>query len=229
MDGLISVVQVMSGSLTSSPIEVAVRSHRFWLGVYLAWILIAAIASVFLTWMLWKAGNRQQEAVVAETNERTAKLEGDAIDSKAAQQRVEIQLAEARTAQAAAERSLLELQEKIKPRHVPDRAKFVEFLRKSHQGPVEVRCSAGDVEARNFAVEIDGALKEAGWQSKLNDRVIMVPQPVGLLFWIHSAESVPEHAGSLQQAFKEIDFPTGAQTNQDIQEGSFVLVVGSKP
>ncbi len=87
------------------------------------------------------------------------------------------------------DRNLQVLQEEIKPRHLTDRAKFIAFLKGYRRGPIEVRCSTEDVEARNFAVEIDNALKEAGWESRLNDHVILVPQPVGLIFWMHSVDS----------------------------------------
>jgi hypothetical protein len=126
------------------------------------------------------------------------------------------------------DRALKGVQQRVEPRHLLDRAKFIAFLKEYRRGPVEVRCSSTDVEARNFAIEIDSALKEAGWDSRLNDHVIFSPQPVGLIFWIHSVTSIPDHAGSLQQAFKAIDTPTKTETYETVPEGTFVLAVGSK-
>ena len=126
------------------------------------------------------------------------------------------------------DRNLQLVQEDIKPRHLADRAKFIAFLKEYRRGPIEIRFSATDVEARNFAMEIDNALKEAGWESRLNDHVILVPQPVGLIFWMHSVDSIPDHAGSLQQAFKTLDIPTKVETSDTVEKGALVLVVGSK-
>jgi hypothetical protein len=126
------------------------------------------------------------------------------------------------------DQDLRRLQVRIKPRHLADRAKFIAFLKEYRRGPVEVRCSGADLEARNFALEINSALKEAGWDSRLNDNVMLFPQPVGLIFWIHSVDSIPDHAGSLQQAFKTIDIPTKVETYDNVGKGTFVLVVGSK-
>ena len=61
----------MTSLRSSSATEVAAQNHRFWFVVYLGWIVLGAFASAILTGMLWRAGNRQQNAVIAETNERT--------------------------------------------------------------------------------------------------------------------------------------------------------------
>jgi hypothetical protein len=117
------------------------------------------------------------------------------------------------------------------PRHL-DRAKFVAFLKECKSGPFEIRCSATDVEARNFALEIQGAFWEAGWkEARLNDRVLFFPQPTGLKLWIKSAEeeAIPPHAGAVQQAFKHINLPTAAETHEDQEKGTLILVVGSIP
>jgi len=227
---VIALMKTQSDSINLSAIELAERTHTRLFTVYVAWLVFAAIVSAILTWVVWRAGNKQQDAVIAETGERTAKLERVASDSKTAQQRVEIQLAAARTAQAAAEQSLLEIQERIKWRDLVDRAKFVAFLKQYKSGPVLIRCSSGNVEARNFVVEIDSALKEAGWQeSSVNIRDIMIPEPIGLIFWIHSADSMPDHATALQNAFETVGIPTTTTINASVEEGDLVLVVGSKP
>jgi hypothetical protein len=226
----IVIALMKNHSSIPSAIELAERTHARLFTVYVAWLVFAAIVSAIFTWAVWRAGNRQQDAVIAETNERTAKLERDAADSKATQQRVEIQLAEARTAQAAAEKSLLEIQERISDRHLPDREKFVAFLKEYKRGPVDIRYSAGDTEAHRFAVEIDSALKAAGWsESRVNDRVIIVPEPVRLIFSVHSGDSIPDHAGAIQQAFKATNIPTETRTDEAQEKGTIVLIVGSKP
>ena len=75
---------------------------------------------------------------------------------------LETQLAEAREKQAVAERELLELKERIKPRHI-DRSTFLEALTGQPKAPVEVLYLRDDPETLEFAQEIDNLLKAAGW------------------------------------------------------------------
>lgn len=63
----LAVINAMSP--TPSSVEVAASNHRFWFFIYLGWIVVAAIVSALFTGMLWRAGNRQQDAVIADTNE----------------------------------------------------------------------------------------------------------------------------------------------------------------
>jgi len=113
-----------------------------------------------------------------------------------------------------------------------DREKFVAFLKEYKSGPFEILCSLSDVEARNFALEIQRAFLEAGWKEvRLNGNVILAPQPTGLILWIRSVEEedLPPHGGAVQQAFKHINLPTALQTHEGQEKSTLILVVGSKP
>ncbi len=61
--------------------------------MYVVWIVIAAIVSAILTWAVWRAGNKQQDAVIAETNQRAAMLNERAakLENDAAQARLELE------------------------------------------------------------------------------------------------------------------------------------------
>jgi hypothetical protein len=113
ISAIVATIKAMSPS-SSSAIEVAARHHRFWFVVYLVWIVTAAIVSAAFTGMLWRAGNRQQDAVIEET--------------KTEQKRLDIDLANAKKAQAVAEKSLLELQRLIKEPRTIDRKRADEIL-----------------------------------------------------------------------------------------------------
>src|SRR5205823_10323415 len=79
---VIAAMQNQSVSSSPSTLEVAARTHRnFFIG-YLIWIVLATLVSALLTWMVWRSGNRQQDAAIAETRERTAKLEKEAADAR---------------------------------------------------------------------------------------------------------------------------------------------------
>lgn len=160
--------------------------------------------------------NRRQSREITSANERTAKLEKE--------------VAQARTRQADAERELIELQEKLRPRHLLERNKFVSFLKEYKSGPLEIQYSGNDVESRAFASEIEAAFKDAGWSEvHVNNNVLIFPQPVGLRLRVKSADSIPEYAGAVQQAFKTINIPTQVETDDATAPNALFLTVGSKP
>jgi len=133
---------------------------------------------------------------------------------------------------ADAERRLLELQERIQDRHLPDRDKFVSFLKESEQGLLEIRYSGDDPESGRFAREIESAFKEAGWNDVFinKDVLLIMPKPEGLYFHVKSADSIPPWAGAIQEAFKVINIPMRkAEKHPDQDANTLVLVVGSKP
>ena len=169
---------------------------------YLTACIFAAIVSAILTWAVWRAGNKQQDAVIAETNERTTTLERDASDAKASQQRVEKELAEARTAQAAAEKSLLELQERVKDRHFTEeeRTRVVSEMRSVAGRKITIASTPGSPEAKNFASEIIAALEEAGVIVEIKPITGVFGSPTGVIFEINDDKSL-ELAELLQNAF----------------------------
>jgi len=129
-----------------------------------------------------------------------------------------------------AEKSLLELQEKLRPRQLLEREKFVSFLKEYKSGPLEIQYSGNDVESRAFANEIEAAFKDAGWSEvHVNNNVLIFPQPVGLRLRVKSADSIPEYTGAVQQAFKTINIPTQVETHDATAPNTLLLIVGSKP
>lgn len=92
-------------------------------------------------------------------------LQRSANDSKALQQRVETELAKQQIRAVEAERSLLQLQESLKHRHLTD-SQYTELVRVLKAGPkggVLLTCPVDNAEACDFLREIGMALTEAGW------------------------------------------------------------------
>src|SRR5207248_3445819 len=111
----------------------------------------------------------------------TALITGKMLNERQSKQvlKLETELSKQREKTALAEKSVLELQEKLKPRHLPEREKFVSFLSEQKSGPLEIQYSANDVESRLFALEIEAALKDAGWSEvSINNSMLILPQPV---------------------------------------------------
>jgi len=151
-----TIAQMQNQSVTSNPssaVELAAKSHRFWFRLYVTWIVLAAIASAFLTWMLWRSGNRQQDAAISETKEHTAKLEKEA--------------AEAHTKQTEAELSLLKLQRFVREPRIVDPAKSKAFLEGRAKGSVELMYLDGNIESERLANELQKLLSDSGWRASI--------------------------------------------------------------
>lgn len=88
-------------------------------------------------------GNLEIQA--SDAKKDVARLEKDAADARATQQRVEAQLAVQQEKAAVAERSLLELQERIKPRRLTDKQAldFVEALKAISPATIDFGYTSG--------------------------------------------------------------------------------------
>jgi mannitol-specific phosphotransferase system IIBC component len=204
--------------VSSSAIEVAGRNHRFWFFMYIAWIVVAAVVSAIFTGMLWRAGNRQQDSVIAETNERTQKLEGD--------------VAVAKTKQAEAERTLLEIQQRFTPRTLigEQRDKFVAQLADSPKGKVEISVTTGDPEAYTFAAQLWNALKDAGFDvgTQVVSFTMFGPPPVGVILGVKDKDKQPPYGGEIQKALKSVGIDAGGELF-GAEDGAVYVRVGIKP
>jgi hypothetical protein len=193
-------------SVASNLVELAARNHRFWFITYVIWVVIAAIASAFLTWMLWRAGNQQQDALVAESNERTANLKHETTT-------LSISLAEVETKRAEAERKLLEVEKKIAPREITEEQKrtFLAIIQGHPTGKVIVSAFFDDKEGHGFAKQITDLIKEAGFEV-IEDRTLNFFAQGGgdnVQLGIVNLTRTPVHAISLQIGFGAIGINAG--------------------
>lgn len=106
------------------------------------------------------------ETQAADAKKDVAGLQKAAADAKAAQQRVETNLAKQQERAAIAERALLELQERIKPRRLTaeQATSFVMTLKTLPNGIIDFGYTAGGAdEGFSFARQVQPLFKEAGW------------------------------------------------------------------
>src|SRR5437868_4440043 len=102
---------------------------------------------------------------------------------------------------AEAERALLELQERLKPRHLTgeQRATLLELLKKIPKGKVKIYAFIGDNEAIDFSAELLEVLTEAGWPVEhAGQHVALFTRGLGIL--VHDRETAPPYAVFLQNA-----------------------------
>ncbi len=187
------------------------------------------------------------ETQAADASKGVARLQKDAADAKAAQQRVEIDLskatgevailqketAEARQRQAEAERSLLELQERVKPRHLTaeQREKFVSILKQFPKVPVAVYCA--DSEACSFAKQLISALKAAGWNDMQggdgNNLYAFSPPIIGVVVFRRERDPIPASYMALHDALIAAGIEHRFVYNETIPAGLIEVRIGGKP
>jgi len=177
---------------------------------------------------------KQQERT-AEADAKVAVLEKDVTDSKS-------ELAKQQAKAAEAEKALIELKERVKDRHLTaeQQKQLIEGLSKEPKGQIEIRCPIGNPEARNFAIELLEIFKNGGWDATLNDRVIIIPTPVGTEVWVRSPISVatqgaqittevPVRFGTVKNAFEKAHLAAPLKFNPDVAADGVFLIVGFKP
>jgi hypothetical protein len=169
----------------------------------------------------------------ASANKDLAGLQRSASDAKAAQQKVEIDLAKQQEKTTIAERSLLELQRRMGPRRISaeQRARLLGILKTGPKGKVSISCVSGDSEGQTFANEIAELLIASGWQ--IPDGVAQAMysgrNPVGFGIVVRSAVGAPIYAAVLQRAFFSIGIPMEGRENPRFDEGAVEILVGNKP
>jgi hypothetical protein len=154
------------------------------------------------------------KAELVKQQERAANAERDA--------------AEAKTTAATAERSLLELQQRIKGRALSpsQRANLQESLFKGPKGTIKVSCASGDSEACVFAREIASVFTASGWTLWDNDVGQSPYDLVGI--FIHFKESTPQST-AIEEAFSSINMPLARTGIWAGPETSVEILVGRKP
>lgn len=181
------------------------------------------------------------KADAARAKEGIANAEAESAKATVEVARLQVVVANAETRRAEAEKALLELQERIKDRHLTaeQKRKFLAALNGKPNGQVEVRCPLGNPEVRSFALEFAEVFKERGWQVTLNDRVIITPAPTDLRLWIHTDESsetprlvtgeAPIRARSIIDAFASAGLRLEIQFDHEVPKDGLVLLIGYKP
>jgi hypothetical protein len=181
------------------------------------------------------------QIVTLETNAATAKrdvarLQKAASDAKAAQQKVEKELAVQQELAATAEKALLEVQERVRPHHLTSgqKTQLVELFKANPGGAITISCLNGNRESSDFARELAEVLTLGGWHVNGPLEVVVPSEagsgpPVGVSLTVAQADKVPSRAVVLQIALERIGLSASAQLNPNMKEDDVSLFVGVKP
>lgn len=177
------------------------------------------------------------EAQAAEANERSAKAgEGTAkalAEAAAAKERtgkLEVEAARLREMAARAEQELIEVQERIKPRHLiaSQRARLLEALKPIPKVSVSITVNLGDGEAHAFAKQLQRIFQDAGWADVHVKHAIM--SQIAGSFEIHfrMTDRVPTFIILLASAFDSVGVETTGVNDQTVGDGEVKIVLGMK-
>jgi hypothetical protein len=165
---------------------------------------------------------------------KLAALQKDASNAKAAQQKVQTELAAQQERAAKAEKELSELKEAVRPRRLTKEQQdaLVKLLSSEPRGPVELVCVMGDGEGYAFAMQIDSVLKAAGWTVQgggVAQAAYSGGNPTGFGIVVRNGITAPQYAARIQRAFFSIGIPLAGAELADRPEGAVMILVGNKP
>lgn len=172
------------------------------------------------------------ETDAAQAQKDVASLQKAAADAKAAQQKVEIELAKQQERAATAEKDLANLRRATEPRHFsPEQeATLIELLSGEPKGPVIIESLSGD-EPMAFAQQIDRILTAARWlegRGKIDTFTIGGGGPVGAFINVRDANNVPPYATHIQQAFFTVGFQLIGEPAPN-QQQPVKIFIGRRP
>jgi hypothetical protein len=201
-------------------LELPIIMNIEWWNSFFQWGSVALIAVTFIfgAGALWTSNQ-----INAHQTERLVALETD--------------LAKAQERAALAEASVLELRQKMSPRHLSDaqEAHLIEKLKEFGGQSVAVVEYGLSREASDFSKEIEATLKQAGWTTKVTGIMSGVEQPAGVLILVAKYQPEVPAAGALANALQTIGVEgvrysfDGGFRPDPIPKGSILLFVGPKP
>jgi len=173
----------------------------------------------------------QQNAEIGSASARAAEADERAAEAVKSARSLEIQAARQRERAARAEKELVEIQERIKPRRITDaqRATLIKALTNAAKGPVTIATPIGDAEAQMFARQIREILESSGWKSVRFTQNLFKGTPVGLSVNVRDGNKVPFYAEMLRQAFESSGIPIYGAYNPELTDEAVQLLVGMKP
>lgn len=146
---------------------------------------------------------------------------------------MELRIAEQQERAANAERALLELQQRTRPRSLTQserQALLAALESATSKGPVEVSSPTGDGEARNYARQLMEVLKEAGWPLANEEIFAELVTGVGTHVVVRNSAAPPASAAALRNSLSSagIQYYESSQP-ENIPAGTVRLAVKSKP
>lgn len=145
--------------------------------------------------------------------------------------KVQVEVAAQQERAAKAERALLELQERLRPRTLTpeQRAQLVELLRRGPKGTISLSCPVNDIEAHGFATLLEGVLEDAGWNPGEVVFAALKNPPVGVRIIQRNGGAAIPSAQALADALIAVGVTIDLRFDPNLSEGDLRVIVGTKP
>lgn len=245
---IIAMLIIGSGE-NMSEIERAAKAHR---NVFIIYILLLSITVLLSAW-LFISSNKLQDAIKADAdskieiakteavkaNERIANLTVTAkeLEKQNLTLRTDLnnaagEVAILQTEAANAQRALLEIQERMKPRLITEnqRLRLHEVLKNGPKGQIRIFCVSGNLEAHNFAIQIADVLTTADWVVDGVFDAVISPTSSGLEVAIRDEKAASKlRADTLRLALSGVGFPTVGHALSGLSDDKVQLTVHAKP
>lgn len=224
----------MSTVQSSSPIDIAARNQTRLFIVYIAFLVAAAV----LTVLVYRAGNKYQQAVKSDADARIAEATQKAAEAIERAEKLEADNLILRERAAKAEKDLLQLRERVEKRRTlskNERDNMVGLLHSLRTLATEARAKgesfmivhpSGDGEATEFANLLGHLFIQAGWFTQVHDAPY-AEHTTGLAIVVRDSKKPPLYAQTLQIAFRETKLPASLREEKGINDNQTFLEVGS--
>lgn len=178
----------------------------------LALVIGSVLALAGTIGAVWSGSIRERYAQqkLSDNVAATASAEEAAASANERAQRVALDLAQQQERAAKAEADLIDLKQRVKSRHLTagQRQQLMQMLQQKPKASLYIVWE-GDEETHDFALEISSAVKEAGWESDLGQRlrVTDLGPARGLYMWY--ANPIPGPAEALHKILTDIGLEVG--------------------
>ncbi|MFZ0911770.1 MAG: hypothetical protein WBQ76_11380 [Candidatus Korobacteraceae bacterium] len=166
---------------------------------------------------------------------KVAGLQKDAANAKAAQQKVEIELAKQQELAATAERNLLQFKEQMKDRTISNGqadamvAKLDEMFKKGFpRGKVLIKWATSTPDAWPLVLRLKEILKTAGW-TDVSDVAALAMTGEGFFIGMRDRRNPPKCEAAIWTAFNASGIPFTGYDDPDAPLDGVSIVIGQKP
>ena len=208
-----------------SQVELAARANSRLFFVY----FVVLIAAAILSWLVWRAGNRLQDAVRADADARIAEAQAVASTANERAKRLEIEASGQRERAAMAEQELLKLRERVRQRTLTNEQRIRmsdELKAATDKCRIELVAPDTDPEAQTFMLVLSFVFEGAGWRIGRLHRPLQ-NVPAGLVLF-HAPGDLPPGLEEAEHALAGAGFPPALETDPNVVKGTARLVVGAK-
>jgi hypothetical protein len=220
---------------SSSEIAIAAAAHTREFAIYVAVGILAAVIVAFLTWRVWKSGNRLQDAIRHDANARIEEAQRDLKKLEVESLKLKSELANAQERAARAQKDLIAFKDHLFTPRSFDRDAGKRILDSGPKGSAGIWYVPYDKEVFMLTSNLRDLLKASGWTISEPELVTTRLSFIGITLEVGGSsineKDLPRHISSLHNALtaslKTVQ-SIAIVAKPDLPEGSLVIFVGHR-